>query len=262
MSYYRVYLGGQGLQDLAPGITVTSIQERGAELEIQQSANAKYQGTHVIGMARRSKEILIKLWIKDRTMERRARTMDLILEWASRSGALTVNYRPHQRMNVTCTGYPALGGDWKWVEEAEITFTAHGVPFWEDENLTTASLPTAAAAAELAIQPPGTAAECFLRWDLVNSGSGTLTALTLQSAGNGSFIALEGLAIPPAGRVVADYDLNGYLTIKDGSGNSLLNKRTAASYDDVILKQRTGNTIRLTANQPLTGLISARGLYL
>lgn len=262
MSYYRVYLDGQGVQDMAPEIRVANVQERGAELEIQQSPNAKYDGAHVVGMFRRGKEITVNLRLSARHMEERARLVDRIQAWASAGGDLTVNYRPHQRLRVICTGYPDLGGAWKWQEELSLTFTAYGVPFWEDETLTVSSLGTAGTSKDISIQPPGTAEKCFLRWDLTNSGSGTLTALKLASLDNGSFITLNGLSIAPGGRVVADYDLNGYLTIRDGNGNSLLNKRNADSYDDVTLTQRKGNTIRVTADSPVTGFLSARGLYL
>lgn len=263
MGYYQAYLDGQGVQDIAPGITVASVQERGASLDIQQSPHAKYDGTHVIGMYRRSKQITLNIRLRERHMEARARLLDQIQAWASAGGALTVNYRPHQRLRVVCTGYPDFGGKWKWMEELALVFTAYGTPFWEDENLTVAYLPAASTSTELAIQPPGTAAECFLRWKITNSGSGTLTALKLASQDNGSFITLNGLSIAPGGQVIGDYDaVNGYLTIRDGDGNSLLNKRNADSYDDIILSQRAGNTIRITADSQVTGLISARGLYL
>ena len=44
-----------------------------------------------------------------------------------------------------------------------------------------------------------------------------------------SFITLSGISVPSGGLVAADYDLNGYLSIKDGNGNTLLPKRTAAA---------------------------------
>lgn len=259
--YYRCMMNGLGVQDISPSLTITAIEEKAPELEIQTSPNAKYNGTHVTGIFRRSLQVAVKLWCKERRMERRAQLLDQIREWAD-DGVMTVNYRPYQWLQVVRTSLPSFGGEWKTAEEIELQFTAYGIPFWQSKDLTVTNVGSASTAHELAITPPGTAEESFLRWSLVNSGSGTLTALTLQNLGNGSFIALEGLSIPPAGRVVADYDLNGYLTIKDGSGNSLLNKRTAASYDDVVLTQRKGNTIRVTASSPVDGLISARGLYL
>ena len=84
----------------------------------------------------------------------------------------------------------------------------------------------------------------------------------MKNADNGTFITLSGISVAPGGLVAADYDLNGYLSIKDGNGSTLLPKRTAASYDDVVLNQRSGNTIEITASGEVDGVISARGLYL
>lgn len=257
--YYHVWINGHGIQDIDPTLTVTGVEEKAPELELQTSANAKYDGTHVTGFFRRSLEVEVKLWCKERRMERRARLLDKIREWAD-DGVLRVNYRPHQQLQVIRTALPSFGGEWKWAEEISLGFTAYGVPFWQDDTLTRTQVNGTQISA--GIRPPGTAERCFLRWSLTNRSGSSLTSLTVKNADNGTFITLSGISVAPGGMVAADYDLNGYLSIKDGNGNTLLPKRTAASYDDVVLNQRSGNTIEITASGEVDGVISARGLYL
>ena len=256
----RISLNGQPLDALGPEVRVTEAAELPPELRVSASPNGKYDGAHVTGEWRRSLSLRVRAALLSRSAVRRALLADRLRAWAVPGGRLRLSTRPGQFLDCRCTALPSFGGEWKWAEEISLGFTAYGVPFWQDDTLTRTQVSGTQISA--GIRPPGTAERCFLRWSLTNRSGSSLTSLTVKNADNGTFITLSGISVSPGGLVTADYDLNGYLSIKDGNGNTLLPKRTAASYDDVVLNQRSGNTIEITASCEVDGVISARGLYL
>lgn len=261
VNWFDAVLNGRSLAAVDDAILILDINEAAPQVSINASPNAKYDGMHVTDFVRQSLEVEITLQVRERSPERRARVMDKLQEWA-RDGELKVNYRPHQVLRCVRTGLPGIGSAWNWTDSVRIAFTAYAVPYWQAEQPAAVYITRPTTDGRVSIQPAGTAEECFLQADVVQAGTDDASYLQLTCAETGTFIRVEGLAWGPGGHIIIDYDTDGYIGIHGASGVSVMSKRTAASHDDIVLKQRMGNTIRMQSDRPCTAVFKARGLYL
>lgn len=257
----RVWLDGVGLHDIDPKLVVLDVAEPTPALNINTGANGKYDGGYIISNNREQKDIVVSFVILERHFDRRASIFDRVNEWAQGS-VLRVGYRPGQALECVCTGFPALSSAWQYAETLQLTFTALGVPYWQQRERTAVNGGMAASVHELAIRVPGTAAQCRASVEVTNASGETLTSVKATCAETATMIQLSGLSIANGVRLEIGYDVHGYMYITDSNGASWYSKRTAASSDDILLNLRQGNTVKVETNVPVYCTVSAKGLYL
>jgi hypothetical protein len=139
-----------------------------------------------------------------------------------------------------------------------IGFTAFD-PDFKAKYPTIVSLATAAGVtASASIAPPGTQAITFLEAEIRNDGATTMNTASISV--NGRTFAFTGLGLAAGKTLIIARNAQCRLTMAI-DGLSVLDKRTAASDDDLILMQRVPNTVSvLNANACAVKLI-ARGQY-
>ena len=256
---YDIWLNGQSLSSISDAIQIEDVQEVPATVKVNTASNAKYDGLRFIDRERQSLSVNIPFVVWERNEMLRAAIMDDILAWVS-DGDLEVNYRHNQRLRVRFTSMPSVSSSMRWTETIVLTFTAYGHPFWESLSPLVIDADIAANTPFTAsISPNGTAGTSFLSFRVTNLSDGLLSSLSV-TAGKTKF-SFANLWLSPGKTLIVDYTTDGLLEMLV-DGVSVMDKRTSASDDDLILYQRKANAIAVQADQPAAIKLMARGRYL
>lgn len=259
-SVIRVWMDGQGLHDIDPKLVVLDVAENAPTLTINTGANGKYDGGYIISNNREQKDVVVQFVILARRFEERAAILDKVNAWAG-GDLLRVSYRPGQALECVCTAFPALTSSWQYAEPMTITFSAFGVPYWQQRERTAVYGSVASTDQTLGIRVPGTAPQCRASIEVMNESGSALTSVKATCAETETEIELTGLNIAAGKTLEIGYDVHGYMFIKDSDGTSWYGKRTAQSSDDILLNARKGNSVRIQTNTPVSSIVSAKGLY-
>ena len=246
-------LNGPGLADLDSRIYVEDITED-VNTDLETMQRAPYGLFPMNNPGRGSITIKVKFMIKERNRTERMAVFQKVRGWATQ-GWFTMNTRPGQQLYVFCTKPPAFE-TFDLAARMDIEFTAYGEAFWQDITPVSVSVTSAVSSATASITPKGTQ-ECFLEAEIKPS-SGTLTSVTI-TVGTQTF-TLSDLSVTKTTPLKIYYDELHLLHIESGS-TSLLNKRSAASSDDILLVPNQSNSVSLTFSRACTYTIKARGLW-
>ena len=181
--------------------------------------------------------------------------MEDVQRWAMPGGLLTTSDRPDRVLCVVCESLPTVGSAQKWTGVCSIGFMAYAVPFWEDETPRRVSI-TGNGSKTLFV--PGFAAPASVEATVKNTGSGTISSVTL-TAGETS-MTFNGLSLASGQTLTVSHDARGLLTARIG-GTSVLNKRTAASSDELELDPCRNATLTAATNGTASTTFAVRGRY-
>lgn len=253
--HVEAYLDGLALRDAAPKVWIKQITEEIGALDASTAVFPGTDGERLLGPPRRrSLTVTIAATIHEvYDLTYRAQAQDAIAAWMGRGGVLTVSYRPDKRLRVAPGAVPALGKVRDYTQEITMKLTAYAVPYWEDVDARTWTY-EADDDGEDEIAITG-ARETPLQALIVPSAE--LDTFTLQVGDD--FITLADLNLASGKALVIGRTTDDFLTITaDGVG--ILNKRTAASSDDLLLRPGA-NTVSWTADATCAVTLSARGRY-
>lgn len=248
---YGVWLNGQALHDADPALYVTDIQERVPVGNVALAAFAGRDGQHVLRRSRQALQVDIHIAIRDQDPARRKQALDRVKAWAALGGWLSLSDRPDQRLYVEMDTPPTIGSSLQWTQDIIIPLMAYGVPYWEQAYPTTAA--GAGASGECTLFAPGNAPTCFLSFYARNTGSAALTTLTVQTGDTA--ITLDGLSVAPGETVSVSYDHTGLQQLP-------VDKRTADSADDLVLRCGVRSAVAWSADQPVDVMFETRGRWL
>ena len=246
-------LNGADMFDLDDRIYIEDITEK-VNIDHEAVGRAAYGMLPQNTPRHKSIVITVKFMVKERIRFERNGVVHKIQSWA-KQGWLTTNIHPNQRIYVFCTGLPSIN-TFKWTERMEVQFTAYGEAYWQDITPLEYSSETDTTSASMIIKPI-CSHDCFFEAQITPSG-GTLTSVSV-TVGSQSF-QLSGLSISANAVLSIYYDELHLLHIESG-GVSLLNKRTGASSDDLILVANQNNTVAMTFNVACAYTINIRRLW-
>ena len=248
-----VVLGGKSLASVDERIYVENITESVTSRH-DTLARMPYGLFALNNPYRESLTLTVTFMIKEKDQQERLSVIQAVRAWAV-NGYLTTNMRPSQRIYVYCTRPPDYEV-FDWTARMEIQFTAV-FPYWEASATKSAS--STGTDLTLSITPDGTQ-DCYLQFQIrPNTSSTTLTSVTVTA--NGYTMTLGGLSVTYSGSYLTlSYDSQYIQSIKVGS-TVVLNKRTASSSDDIILRAGQANSVRVQTNISCYVLLTARGLY-
>lgn len=251
-SRMQVYLNGKGLHEIDEKIVVLDVTYASPSSNVSAQSNGHRDGSYVSSIRFDDAQLTVSVEIHEYNMARRQRLLQLVAAWALPGGWLTVSDRPGQKIFVRCSNPPTLGSAFRWTERVEIPLGAYEFPYWQDDEPKTATLTGTSAEGSMLV--PGIASPCYFEAEVTPTG--TLTSLTL-GVGNSSIELSDISATDP---VVISYDERHILSIVSGAV-SLLDKRTAASSDDLTADAGTQAQLTLTANVSCTAVFKAKGVY-
>lgn len=254
-SRYLVGLDGVELSAIAPEIIVTDITHNAPVREVRASDIAGRNGKLYTRTVTSSTGVTVSFEIHTPDVRRRALIMEDVQRWAMPGGVLTTSDRPDRVLRVVCESLPTIGSAQKWTGICSIGFVAYAVPFWEDE---TPRRVTISGNSNKTLFVPGFSAPASVEATVKNTGSGAISSVTL-TAGETS-MTFAGLALGAGQTMIISHDARGLLTARIG-GTSVLDKRTAASSDELELEPGKHATLSVTTNGTASTTFEVRGRY-
>lgn len=254
-SRYLVGLDGVELSSIAPEIIVTDIMHNTPVREVRASDIAGRNGKLYTRTITSSTGVTVSFEIHTPDVRRRALIMEDVQRWAMPGGVLTTSDRPDRVLRVVCESLPTIGSAQKWTGSCSIGFVAYAVPFWEDEAPRRVTI---SGNGSKTLFVPGFAAPASVEAKVTNTGSGTISTVTL-TAGETS-MTFAGLALDAGQTMTIAHDARGLLTARIG-GTSVLAKRTAASSDELELEPGRNATLTATTNGTASTTFEVRGRY-
>jgi hypothetical protein len=156
---------------------------------------------------------------------------------------LEISDRPGEVLQVICTEPPYVPDHLSWADSISITFQTMEKPFWEKKTPETLTLESGTTGSgELYV--PGNIEEAVVEVEAAPA-SGTLANITL-TVGDTS-ITLNGINATAEAPLRITYDRRGIQSIKRGT-TSVMDKRTAASADDLLAKCGAVSAVSFSAS--------------
>ena len=256
-----VELNGIDLASIDSLIVLQSVDEQSPSWNISTGSRAGNSGLHINGIEKKSRDIVVSFGIDEqRDLIRRSTILQNVAAWAAKGGVMTVNYRDRQKLRVICTQLPEVKSIRKWTDTYSITFSAYAVPYWQSMDPESKAISAGTSgSATLAVKESAGGKLCF---EATNSSGSTVNAVSVGA--NGKTITFASLGLANGETLIGDYDENDIqrLRIKNTSNvyRSVLDKRTTASADDVILKQGA-NTVSVTSGSALSWNVYTYGRW-
>ena len=254
-SRYLAALDGVELSAIAPEIIVTDITHNAPVREVRAYDIAGRNGKLYTRTVTSSAGVTVSFEIHTPDVRRRAAIMEDVQRWAMPGGVLTTSDRPDRVLRVVCESLPTVGSAQKWTGISSIGFAAYAVPFWEDETPRRVSI-TGNGRKSLFV--PGFAAPAGVEARVTNTGSGAISSVTL-TAGE-TTMTFSGLSLGAGQTMTLSHDARGLLTSRIG-GESVLNKRTAESGDELELEPGKNATLTAATNGTASTTFEVRGRY-
>lgn len=246
-------MNGQSISQIDPALTLRDIIELDADVDKQYAPRAIHPGTRISARVRRSTTVRLVYIVRERDVAARTAIINKLADWAGEGGWLTISTRPDMRLRVEADQSPRVDSALKWTQDLTLDLTAYSRPYWED------MFPVQSVITEKGvIRPRGTYPIAYVQADITNTGSGALT--TCEVTCGDTKITLNDLVVAPGEHVTISYDDDDILHITAG-GFTALDKRTAASHDDLVAMTRVDNTISVSCDQPVCAVFYARGRY-
>lgn len=248
---YLISLNGTALSDLDEAICVLDLRE---DAPVMRTIYAELYGggRRLLRRERDSLSVQAAFAIQEPDANRRAEIFRSVLAWAEAGGTLAISGRDGQQLHVICTEPPVMHAE-DWTETLHITFSTTASPYWEDTEATYASVPTVNA-----LTLPGNTGNAPVSVYIANRGSEALTQFVLTCGS--TRMAFGGLSLAAGATFRLLYE-NGILTA-EADGESQLLHRTADSDDLLLAPCGQSCTVRVSADQTVSAVFSARGRYL
>ena len=257
---HRAALNGVQLDEIDPRIIIKGIECGAGKETVTSVSTGIGDGTRVTGKRRDTVDVNVRFSINIRrnNMVERGTVLEKINAWAVNGGWLTVNYKPNRNLLVDEVITPGEGDLWKRFDEYTITFRAHAVPYWQEENAISSSTATGSSGSG-SISVAGSAdtvAECVLQ----NMSGATINTASITIGDK--TMTFEGLALGNGESLVIDHAvLYGKYVIRARIGSrSVLSLRTYSSADEFELAPGS-NAFRFSAQRACRLTVSCRGRF-
>lgn len=262
-----VSLDGVALESVSPYVQVSDVIELQPKRTTTTRERLGVPGSIVSQDHLDAKQVRVQFAILTDDPQKRTAALSDIAAWAMQGQYLTISDRPGQRLRVVCTATPITMSKRKWTELCEMTFTAYGVPFWEDAEpveVSYAIMTLASSSKSHYLSHGNVRAVPFAC--TVTPRSVDMTYVHLSA--NGAEMTFDGINVPAGNPLTISYP-DGYLTATytDADGNEVhcLANRTGDEYIPLYLNTSNEITIAITDadGNPISGTLKVleRGWY-
>ena len=245
----RAALDGAQLDAVDKRILIQGIETQAGKDTIGTANPGGTDGLRVTARKRDSLDILIRFSINEksyRPAEREA-VFQKAMSWAATGGWLTVNYKSGQKIRVVPAQYPGEGDILNRENSYNITFRAHGVPFWQEADPEPVTLTGASGSGTISVAGNQ---KTFLEFSFENTGSGTINTLNISCAGTQyqfAWLGLDGTKCLQRIRIL--------------SGSTYRSAMAKRSGSDELMAMPGENTVSYTAGGAGTMTLTAAGRY-
>jgi len=249
----RVALGGTQLDSLDDSIVIRSVdpgvaRENVSTVDLMGGAGQRVTSEHWSTL---EASVTFAIDIPKRQLADRREVFDKVIVWALGKGWLTTNQMDGKQLWVDKVTLPGGGDMWEWTNEYTITFKAHRVPFWQDEEATEDT-------GDRIIVPGQVETVCDA--ELTNGSGSTIDSMTLQIGDSTFIFSSLGLA---DGETLKISHEGGILSIRiqedENTSRNAYSKRTGGSSDDLYVKP--GTRLITVSEEDVTWTVSCCGRY-
>lgn len=254
-SRYIAALDGVELSSIAPEIIVTDIAYGQPVRELQTRQLAGRDGQVLTRTITGGVSVTVYFEVHEQNVRRRMSIMEDVQRWAQRGGMLTTGDRPGRRLRVVCDSLPVIGSSLRWTGTCSLTLTAYASPFWEDELPT---IVTISGNGSKTVNVPGFSAPAGYAVIIKNTGTSAISGAKITACD--TFLQFTGISIPAGKALEISHDERDLLTATI-DGASVLEKRTAASSDELVLDAGKSVALIATTDGTATTTVQIRGRY-
>ena len=255
-SRFDVWLDGISLTSLHPGIYITDVKQSTVGFADTRVSVGKKDGSILQRRALEQLDYTVTFMLREYNPAARQSAVDVITAWAMTGGALTDSTHEDKFLDVICTAPPRIESALRWTDDLSITFTAYGMPYWQDSEPAVFSHTGTSGGGT--VFGKGSAADCIV-YGTVKATGGALTTLMVR-AGT-SFMEFSDMTVTQNGTVTFGYDDHYIYCVKWGNA-SQIRRRTGESSDELRVPMQTASEFEITANVSVTSNFYVRGLYL
>lgn len=251
---YEAWMDGAALGGISPDLYISEIACRPAARSVSGSEIVGRHGEQAGASKWKGATVRISFILKKSTGPQRQAIINQVARWAMGT-ELEISDRPGEVLQVICTEPPYVPDHLSWADSISITFQTMEKPFWEKKTPETLTLESGTTGSgELYV--PGNIEEAVVEVEAAPA-SGTLANITL-TVGDTS-ITLNGINATAEAPLRITYDRRGIQSIKRGT-TSVMDKRTAASADDLLAKCGAVSAVSFSASASASVTFRARGL--
>lgn len=255
ISRYEAYLDGVALSSISDKLLILDIAHEAPMFENRSVQFAKRHGLYVYDRYKESATVTITFSLRIYDIAERQQMCQEVARWAMNGKILQTNDRPNQRLRVICETPPVIESALGWTDTLSIVFSGYIVPFWEEAVPVTLTLSGSSADGSLYV--PGNVD--MARVECTITPQETLSEIRIDC--ESSFITLKDMNVTNEQTVRIYYDDKMNLHIQRGL-DSYYSKRSAYSSDDLLLECGKNNRVSFDADEIVSVVFSARGLWL
>lgn len=255
-SRFDVWLDGISLTSFHPGVYITDIKQTPVNFADTRVSVGKKDGSILQRRALEQLDYTVTFMLREYNPMARQNALDAIIAWAMTGGRLTDNAHQDKFLDVICTAPPRIESALRWTDDLTITFTAYGMPYWQDTD--PPSMTYTGSGGGGAVFGKGNAADCVV-YGTVKATGGALTDLEVRAGS--SVMTFSGMTVTQNGTVTFGYDDHYIYCVKWGTA-SQTRRRSGESSDELRVPMQTESQIAITANTTVQATFYVRGLYL
>lgn len=258
ISRYSVWLNDVSLAEISPSIYVSDIGYQAASVARNTSRLAATDGEYSGNSEYFApNKITVSFVVREYNTQRRQEVIQNVIAWAANVGWLKTSDRFGQKIYVKMSRLPIVTSVMSWLDVLSVEFTAFDYPFWQDENALSITL-NQGENGEIWVN--GEHSTCV---EVEATAQANIT--TMSFVCNGKSIVLEGLTLENGDKVKIMYtDEHHIQRIFKGDSftvsNSLLDKRTPTSVDDLIANVGN-NTFSFAADGDASCVYYIKGVH-
>lgn len=255
---YEAYMDGVALSSIDNSIVITDISHKAASVSLKTNKTANRNGAKITSKYFDAASVAVTFMIREQNTIKRQEICQKIALWATKEGYLSTYDRRWQILKCVCEGIPAIDSAKNCYDELSIEFKGYNPPFWQEENATKVTLggTNGATSGSTTAYIPGNVKETLLNVKVTAKVSISSFSVTA----NGKTLSFSGLSLSNGDVVNIDYDDMLNLRIKKGS-TSLMDKRTAASADELLVDCGKANSFSFTSSGNAVVEFTARGWW-
>lgn len=251
---------GIPLTGVSASIGILDIQEKPPTIQTVTASRTKADGLRRLYKKKTVRIIAVEFDIFEQDQALRREIFNSILLWADgkEDKWLALDYNGSKHLVATCTKYPEYSAK-DPSKSLKMEFTSYD-PYWSADQPTTLTFSTSANTRYTgSMIVGGSAKTCPLSFEITNTGTVAMTSVNV-TAGSTS-ITLSGISLAVGSKLELGYSDDGLMFARIGT-TSVLDKRTDASDDDLILNQRAVNAVTVLTSTKASVKLMARGLSL
>lgn len=254
---YRISLNGVEMDSLdEERLLILDISYSDADATLMTNRTANLDGYDFGSPYLEKRTVTVTFELHEYDTVQRNALCQLVNSWAKAGGILRTSDREGQQLrDVRCEQFASVASVRNWTDPFTLVFSTTYNPYWQSEDVKT--LAVAGTYASGALTVDGNVSESLINVDITANDP----VNALQIAVGSSTLKLTNLSLENNGKLIIDYFKGRYLRIRQ-NGTSVLNKLNPSSSDVLSIPCGSTKTVTISANNRVTAIFTARGLWL